>query len=302
MLRTSPARLLAITLSSCCALAVPAPAGAEDTEPAVVVNGAFASPQVPVGQSWAYLAIDGWEGPGLLSAARAAHPQGHQAAFLATPDAAVPLSTRLRAVSAGATVTLSWDDNPDTCAAKGTAKRTYTVSVAGDANQPGGFATNEPTGRANWFVGRSYSFTAAEDAPKVVFTFDASNPNPGCQPSITNVAARQTASKAPPKGTADPCAGDAAGGSQCADVGAAKGEIAKCPATSRDCLSSVAGDGRQTNDGIAQQTTAVPDFGDIPRDESPDAAAQHLCPQSNALIDGLPPAYLVIPPKQWGQC
>ncbi|MGW4696055.1 hypothetical protein ACWEO1_27210 [Kitasatospora cineracea] len=302
MLRTSPARLLAITLSSAAALAVPAPAGAEDTEPAVVVNGTFVSPQVPSGKDWAYLTIDGWDGPGLLSAARANHPQGYQAAFLAAPGSAEPLSTRLRAVRAGATVTLTWDDNPDTCVGKGVARRSYTVSVAGGANQPGAFATNEPTGRANWFVGRSYSFTAAEDSPKVAFSFDASNATPSCQPSITNVAAKQTAPTAPPKAATDPCAGDAANGSQCKDVGGAKEEIAKCPATSRDCLSGVAGDGKQTNDGIAQQTGAVQDFGAVPRDQSPDAAAQGLCPLSNALTDGLPPSSVVVPPSQWGPC
>ncbi|MFC8720314.1 hypothetical protein [Kitasatospora sp. NPDC057198] len=268
----------------------------------MVVNGTFASPQVPSGSTWAYLAIDGWEGPGLLSAARAAHPRGYQAAFLAAPGSATPLSTRLRAVRAGATVTLSWDDNPDTCAAKGVARRTYTVSSPGAADRPGSFATNDPTGRANWFVGRSYSFTAAEDSPEVVFSFDASNAKPDCQPSISNVSAAQTAPKAPPKGASDPCSGEAAGGGQCADVGQAGSEVAKCPPTGRDCLSGVAGDGMQTNDGIAQQTTAVQDFNDIPRDESPDAAAQHLCPQSNALTDGLPPEYMVIPPSQWGQC
>lgn len=174
--------------------------------------------------------------------------------------------------------------------------------MVSDANQPGRFATNEPNGKANWFLGRSYSFTAAEDSPKVAFSFDASNASQSCQPSIGNVAARQTAPTAPPKGTSDPCSGDAAGGAQCKDLGDAKGEIAKCPATSRDCLTSVAGDGQQTNEGIGQQTTAVKDFNDIPRDETPNAAAQHLCPQSNALIDGLPPAYMVIPPSQWGQC
>ncbi|MFK0195431.1 hypothetical protein [Kitasatospora sp. NPDC090308] len=302
MLRTSSARLLAITLSSSAALAAPAPAGAEDTEPAVVVNGTFVSPKVTPGQNWERLTIDGWDGPGLLSAGRANHPRGYQAAFLASPDSATPLSTRLRAVRAGATVTLTWDDNPDTCVGKGVARRSYTVSVAGDANQPGAFATNEPTGRANWFIGRSYSFTAAEDSPRVTFSFDASNPTPSCQPSITDVAARQTAPTAPPKGATDPCSGGTAGGSQCADVGGAEEEIAKCPATDRDCLAAVTGDGQQTEDGIDQQTTAVQDFGDIPREESPDAAAQGLCPLSNALTDGLPPSSMVIPPSQWGPC
>ncbi|MFD7733477.1 hypothetical protein ACFV6F_24215 [Kitasatospora phosalacinea] len=305
MLRTSPARLLAITLSSACAFALAAPAAAEDTAPATVVNGTFASPAVPSDKEWAYLAIEGWDGPGLISAGRAKHPRGYQAAFLADPASDKPLSTLLRDVRLGATVTLTWDDSPDTCAGSDLPKRTYTVSVAGGANQPGRFTTNDPVGKANWFLGRSYSFTAAENSPRVTFSFDASNAKPSCQPSIANVAAKQTAPTGPPPGAAaaaDPCAGDSAGTPQCADVGKAGGEIAKCPATSRDCLSGVAGDGKQTNDGIGQQTSAVKDFGDIPRDESPDAAAQNLCPLSNALTDGVPPEYMVIPPKQWGQC
>ncbi|MDR3035755.1 MAG: hypothetical protein LBV78_22095 [Kitasatospora sp.] len=305
MLRTSPARLLAITLSSAAALAVQAPAGAEDTGPAAVLNGTFASPAVPSGKDWAYLAIEGWDGPGLLSAGRASHPRGYQAAFLAAPDSDKPLSTRLRDVRAGATVTLTWDDNPDTCVAAGVARRAYTVTVAGSANPPGRFTTNDPVGKANWFLGRSYSFTAAENSPRVTFSFDASNTNQSCQPSIADVAAKQTAPTGPPPGASaasDPCAGDSAGTPACKDIGKAEGDIAKCPATSRDCLGGVAGDGKQTNDGIDKQTGAVQDFGDIPRDESPDAAAQGLCPLSNALTDGLPPEYMVIPPNQWGQC
>ncbi|GAA2096592.1 hypothetical protein GCM10009759_25980 [Kitasatospora saccharophila] len=268
----------------------------------MVANGTFASPQVPAGSNWEYLTIDGWDGPGLLSASRAAHPRGYQAAFLASPDSATPLSTRLRAVRAGATVTLSWDDNPDSCVGKGVARRAYTVTVAGDANEPGKFTTNDPIGKANWFLGRSYSFTAAEDSPKVVFSFDASNASLSCQPSISNVSAKQTAPKTPPKDASDPCAGEAANGTQCKDLGKAQDEIDKCPPIDRDCLSGVSGEGKQTNDGIDQQTTAVQDFNDIPRDESPDAAAQHLCPLSNALTDGFPPEYMVIPPSQWGQC
>ncbi|MFF4343272.1 hypothetical protein ACFY00_25495 [Kitasatospora sp. NPDC001540] len=305
MLRTSPARHLAITLSSVCILALAAPAGAEDTGPATVANGTFASPTVPSGQDWAYLDIEGWDGPGLLSAGRANHPRGYQAAFLATPGSGKPLSTLLRDVPRGATVTLTWDDNPDTCAGSDLPKRAYTVTVAGAADQPGKFTTNDPNGKANWFLGRSYSFTATDNSPRVTFSFDASNAKQSCQPSITNVAAKQTAPTGPPPGAAaasDPCAGGSADTQECKDVGKAKSDIDKCPPTSRDCLSSVAGDGQQTNDGIGQQTGAVKDFGNIPRDESPDAAAQNLCPLSNALTDGLPPAYMVIPPKQWGQC
>ncbi|MFE1319777.1 hypothetical protein [Kitasatospora phosalacinea] len=302
MLRTSPARVLAITLSSACAFALAAPAGAEDTAPATVVNGTFASPAVPSGQEFGG-SPEGWQGGTLASATRADHPRGLQGSILAGTGSATPLSTRLSDVRAGATVTLSWDDNPDACVSSGD-RRPYAVEVAGADNAPGSYQTNVPTGKANWYLGRTYSFTAAEDAPRVTFRFGTVPVSPGCRPMVTNVAAKQTAPSGPPPGAAaaDPCAGDSAGTPQCADIGKAGGEIANCPATSRDCLSSVAGDGKQTNDGIGQQTGAVKDFGDIPRDESPDAAAQNLCPLSNALTDGLPPEYMVIPPKQWGQC
>ncbi|MFJ5880072.1 hypothetical protein [Kitasatospora cineracea] len=304
MLRTSPARLLAITLSSACALALAAPAGAEDTAPATVPNGTFASPQVPSGSTWVS-GIEGWTGEGYLaSAARAGHPRGFQAATLNYASKRLSITTRLSDVRSGATVTLSWDDNPDTCVSAGTAGRPYTVTVAAGTAQPGAFTTNPATGKPNWYLGRSYSFTAAEDTPRVTFG-STDTTNVGCGFLIANVSAKQTAPTGPPPGAsaaADPCAGDSADSPECKDVGKAKADIANCPATSRDCLSSVAGDGQQTNDGIAKQTTAVQDFNDIPRDESPDAAAQHLCPQSNALTDGLPPEYMVIPPSQWGQC
>ncbi|MET9616817.1 hypothetical protein [Kitasatospora indigofera] len=290
-------------LSGTIAITPTVPAGAEDTEPAVVVNGTFSSPTVPAGQDWV-TSVDGWTGGVTASATRAGHPRGFQAASLATAGSTNPLSTRLRGVRTGATVTLTWDDNPETCAAQGSGNRTYTVTVSGDLNTPGNFTTNTPTGRPNWFLGRTYSFTAVEDAPKITFT-STTTTNPGCRPVITNVAAKQTA---PPLGSpqssasSDPCAGDAASTSQCTAVSGNQAEIDKCPASDKECLASVAGDGKAEKDGIAKETQAVEAFGNIPRDQDPNTAAADLCALPNALTAAAGPGDAVVPPSDWWLC
>ncbi|MER8186925.1 hypothetical protein [Kitasatospora sp. NPDC094015] len=294
-----------MTLGAAVALAAPAPtpASAEDTEPAVVVNGTFSSPTVPDGQTWV-TGVEGWSGGGVGSAARAAHPKGLQAASLAWNGQSVPLGTRLRGVRSGATVTLSWDDNPDGCAQQGAARRPYTVTVDGATNTPGAFTTNSPTGKANWFVGRTYSFTAAEDAPQITFTSTATE-NPGCGILITNVAAKQTAPPlgAPQSGaSSDPCSGDAADGAQCKAVAGKQDEIAKCPASDRDCLAGVAGTGDAQNAAIGKETQAVEDFGKVPRDQDPNAAADGLCALPNALTASVGPGDAVVPPSDWWFC
>ncbi|MER7771532.1 hypothetical protein [Kitasatospora sp. NPDC096140] len=303
MLRTQLSRLLAVTLGGAMALAVPSPAGAEDTEPVVVVNGTFSSPTVPDGQTFAG-GVDGWTGGGRVAATRAAHPQGFQAAYVPKPGA-TPLSTSLRGVRAGATVTVTWDDNPDVCVKQGSAKRPYTLTVTGGNRAPGKFTTNDPTGKANWFLGRMYSFTATEDAPQIAFSFDTTDDTPTCLPLITNVAAKQTAPPlaAPqtPKDN-DPCAGDAASSPTCKDVAGTKDEISKCPPSNKECLAGVAGDGKAQNDGIAKETQAVEDFGKVPRDQDPNTAAAGLCALPNALTDSAEPGDPVVPPSDWWFC
>ncbi|MFJ8039784.1 hypothetical protein ACIRBX_04610 [Kitasatospora sp. NPDC096147] len=301
MLRKKRARFLVLTLSSSLALA--GPAAAEDTEPAVVVNGTFSSPTVPDGKSWAAW-IDGWSGAGVGSAARVKHPRGYQAASLGWDGTNVALSSRLRGVRAGATVTLSWDDGPGDCAAKGSGRLGYTVTVAGTSNPAGSFSTTEATGAASWFTGRTYSFTAAEDAPQV--TFDSTVAKvPNCGPMIANVMAKQTAPplSTPAKpGDNDPCAGEAAGSPACKDVAGGKERIDACPPTSRECLGSVAGDGKAEKDGIAKETQAVADFGKVARDEPPNAAANELCALPNALTASVGPGDAVVPPSEWWFC
>ncbi|MFJ9521115.1 hypothetical protein ACIRPK_23035 [Kitasatospora sp. NPDC101801] len=297
-MRRPRARLLVVTLSGALALAAPAPAGAEDTEPAVVVNGTFSSPRVPGDKTWLD-AVDGWTGGGVGSATRAAHRDGLQAAHLSRPDSTTPLSTRLRGVRAGATVTLSWDDSPDSCVKQGVARRAYAVTVAGSANPTGNFATNDPIGKANWFYGRIYSFTAAEDAPQITFTFSPTPDSPGCQPLLGNVAAKQTA---PPPQQNDPCAGGSAASPQCKDTAADKEKIEKCPPTSKECLASVAGDGKAEKDGIAKETQAVEDFGKVPREQDPNTAAAALCALPNALTADVKPGEAPIQPSDWWFC
>ncbi|MBD0689021.1 hypothetical protein BG452_25565 [Streptomyces sp. CBMA123] len=201
-------------------------------------------------------------------------------------------------------MTLSWDDNPDSCAKQGDAKRTYTVTVAGDNNQPGNFSTNDSTGKANWFIGRTYSFTAAEDAPKITFT-STTTTNASCGPLITDVAAKQTA---PPLGSPqtpkqnDPCAGDAKDSPACKDVAGNKDQISKCPPSNKECLASVAGNGKTEKDGIDKQTSAVEDFGKVPRVQDPNTAAAGLCALPNALTDEAKPGDAVVPPSDWWFC
>ncbi|GAA3015927.1 hypothetical protein GCM10020229_28880 [Kitasatospora albolonga] len=298
MLRNQRARLLVITLSS--ALALAGPASAEDTEPATVVNGTFSSPSVPAGQDWAS-GIDGWKGGGVASTARAEHPRGLQAASLTWGGKAVPAGTRLRGIRSGATVTVSWDESPATCASGGT-RLGYTVAVAGDANGRGSFTTTPVSNRSNWYTGRTYSFSAAEDAPEITFT---ATTDVGCGPLITNVVAKQTSPPltAPSKPEEnDPCAGGNASSPACKDVAGSKEKIENCPPTSKECLGGVAGDGKAEKDGIAQQTQAVADFGKVSRDEPPNAAANELCALPNALTASAGPGDAVVPPSEWWFC
>ncbi|MFD4904564.1 hypothetical protein [Kitasatospora purpeofusca] len=284
-----------MTLSAAMALAAPAPAGAEDTEPAVVVNGTFSSPTVPANQAF-QAGIDGWTGGGRASAARAAHPRGYQAAGLGWNGS---ISTQLRGVRAGATVTLSWDDNPDSCVAQGSAPRPYSLTVTGAAGQPVALTTNDPTGKTNWFLGRTYSFTAPVDAPEITFAVTAAQNISNCPVQIANVAAKQTLAQLAPS---DPCAGGGASSPACKDVADNKDQIAKCPPTDRDCLAGVAGDGKAEKDGIAKETQAVDDFGKVPRDQDPNTAASDLCAVPNALTAGVKPGDAVVPPSDWWFC
>ncbi|MFE0463635.1 hypothetical protein ACFW1A_30725 [Kitasatospora sp. NPDC058965] len=289
-MRIQLARLLAVTFSSALAIAAATPAGAEDTEAVVVVNGTFSAPTVPSGKEWE-AGIDGWTGGGRVSATRAAHRLGLQAAYLQTAG----VSTRLRGVQAGATVTLSWDDSPDTCAKAGGGDRTYTVSATG--GPPLSLTTNPPASSTNWFIGRTYSFTAAEDAPQITFT-STSNPT-ACPALIANVAAKQTA---PPPKQNDPCAGGSASSQQCKDIAGDKEKIDKCPATSKECLASVAGDGKAEKDGIAKETQAVDDFGKVPREQDPNTAAAALCALPDALTSDVQPGQAPVPPSNWWYC
>ncbi|MGW4696053.1 hypothetical protein ACWEO1_27200 [Kitasatospora cineracea] len=297
-----PTRLLALPLGAALVLAAPWPAGAANTDPVAVENATFSSPTVQSGD-WTY-GVDGWAGPtGVASTSRAAHPKGLQAATLGWDGKAVSLSTRLRGVRAGASVTLSWDDNPDSCAASGSGPRSYTVTVTGAADAPGSFATKAPAAKADWYLGRTYSFTAPEDSPQITFTSTITN-NPGCGELITNVQAAQTPppAKAPTPGAADPCAGDGASSPACTTDAGNKEKIKDCPATSRQCLEGVAGKGEKENAGIAQQTQALDDFTNTPRDQDPNTALGPLCQVADLHHGSLQPGDTVLAPGTWWYC
>ncbi|MFC8720316.1 hypothetical protein [Kitasatospora sp. NPDC057198] len=293
-------RLLAVPLGTALALAVPWPSGAADSGTAVVANATLSSPTVPDGQVWGGKADD-WTGDTLLvSATRAGHPLKLQAVALAVTTS-TPIGTRVRGVRAGASVTLTWDDNPDSCVNSG-GGRPYTVSVAGPDNKPGSYTTKNATGSANWSTGRSYSFTAAEDAPAVTFTYGTPSTNPGCRPMITNVQAAQTPPRPASPGASDPCAGGGGGSPACTTSAGNKEKIENCPATDRGCLEGVAGKGEQENAGIGQQTQALDEFTHTPRDQDPNTAADALCRVSNAHTGNLRPGDTVIPPGTWWYC
>ncbi|GAA2096604.1 hypothetical protein GCM10009759_26000 [Kitasatospora saccharophila] len=293
-------RLLAVPLGAALALAVPWPSGAADLQPAVVPNATLSSPAVPDGQTWGGAADDWTGGTLLVSATRAGHPQGFQAVALAS-SAGTPIGTRVRGVRAGATVTLTWDDNPDSCVSSG-GGRPYTVSVAGPDNKPGSYTTKDANGKANWSTGRSYSFTAAEDAPAFTFTFGTPSTGPGCRPMITNVQATQTPPAPSAPTASDPCAGDGASSPACSTDAGNKEKMDKCPATSRDCLDSVAGKGEKENAGIDQQTQALDEFTDTPRDQDPNAALGGLCQVANLHNENLEPGDTVLAPGTWWYC
>ncbi|MFF4343270.1 hypothetical protein ACFY00_25485 [Kitasatospora sp. NPDC001540] len=293
-------RLLAVPLGAALALAAPWPSGAADTQPAVVPNATLSSPTVPAGQLWGG-AADDWTGDTLLaSAGRAGHPRQFQAVVLATATSA-PIGTRVRGVRSGATTTLTWDDNPDSCVSSG-GGRPYTVSVAGADNAPGTYTTKDANGQPNWSIGRSYSFTAAEDAPAVTFTFGTPSTDPTCRPMVTNVQALQTPPPPPTPAASGPCAGDGASSPACTTDAGNKEKLEKCPATSRDCLDSVAGKGEKENAGIDQQTQALGEFTNTPREQDPNAALGGLCQVANLHTENLEPGDTVLAPGSWWYC
>ncbi len=296
----SPSGLLAAAAAGVLAFGLPAltqSAQAEDTQPVVVSNGNFAAPVVTSGDSKA--GVDDWTGStGVYSAARAKHPLNYQAAALNWANKPISLTTRLRGVEAGSTVTVSWDDSTDntpSCPADiVNSGATYTVSVDGARNKPQAFSTNA---KQTWFQGRIYRFTAAEDAPLFTFTSTETRGGGECGAWVANVAAKETAAVI----STDPCApnpSDAA----CKVTGANQAAIDKCPPSNRSCLQSVAGDGREEKDGIANGKQTLTAFTDKPRSDTPNSAVSELCSIPNALTENVKPGDAPVPPSSWWVC
>jgi hypothetical protein len=176
--------------------AAPHRALAEDSVTVPVVNGDFSSPAATAGNSTA--GHPDWSGGSgaVYSKELADHPGRLQAAALNWNSAAITISTRLWQVRAGATVTVSFDDSPGTyaqCRADQLRNgQSYTVSTRGQ-NASQTYDTKPTTvGKANWSLGRTYAFTAAENNPLISFTSNESRDNKSCGPLLANVTAKQT--------------------------------------------------------------------------------------------------------------
>ncbi|MGW7787177.1 hypothetical protein [Streptomyces tricolor] len=203
--------------------ALPGGALADDAVDAPIENPDLARPHVPTGAQ--SIAPDGWDGKNtqLYSAALAAHPRKLQAASLSGGSAgtlgpggpgspgqlnpgpggngaAGTLSTRLWRVQKGSHVTVAWDDSPSplrNCGADDPAKgQQYRVSVAGEQGEvTQDFTTDTTTaGTAKWHEGRSYSFTAAENNPKISWAYQKAS---ACGPLVTHFRAAQDPAPVP---------------------------------------------------------------------------------------------------------
>ncbi|MBL1104796.1 hypothetical protein JK361_09345 [Streptomyces sp. 5-8] len=200
--------------------ALPGGALAEDAVDAPIENPDLARPHVPSGAQ--STAPDGWDGQNtqLFSAALAAHPARLQAASLSGGalgnggglgqlgngpgtsgnGAAGTLSTRLWRVQKGSKVTVTWDDSPSPLTNCGTDDPTkgqqYRVSVTGEQGEDTQDFTTDTTtsGTAKWHEGRSYSFTAAENNPKISWAYRKAS---GCGPLVTHFRATQDPAPVP---------------------------------------------------------------------------------------------------------
>ncbi|GGT18058.1 hypothetical protein [Streptomyces purpureus] len=270
-----------------------------------VLNGDFAAPLVEEdkGQKWQSPLV-GWTGEGgVYGRTLAAHPSGLQAASLNWSGAGA-IGTTLKAVREGAKVTVRWDDSSSTYASCTAAQlaggQRYTVSVEGGdaAEKP---VTTKPgqVGGAAWTRDRTFTFLATRDAPRVVFTSQEKGAHVSCGPLMTDVRAEQV----PKAAATDPCAKQDEGAPPnpaCTDQAANKDAINQCPASSRDCLQSVAGDGAEEKQGISDQKTTQDKFSKTERETKPDAARQELC--GTGISGRLTPDDVVVPPGDWWFC
>jgi hypothetical protein len=186
------------------ALTVPPPAAFADQQvPAPIQNADLAVPELSEGvvktkppEQWSA------EQTQLLAADVADHPDSLQAVTLnyINPGS---LTTRLWRVQKGSRVTVTWDDSPSTlktCKPDDlTDGQNYTVSVAEPAtNEPQTYTTNSTEkGKSNWQRDRTYTFTAAENNPKITFTSEETRRASKCGPLLTGFSATQLPAPVP---------------------------------------------------------------------------------------------------------
>ncbi|MFF8653091.1 hypothetical protein [Streptomyces huasconensis] len=196
--RTMTYCLSALLGSSLALGTLPGDALAADPVDAPIENPDLARPTVSAG-TVQKAAPAGWDGEHtqLFSADRADHG-GLQAASLGD-GAAGTLSTRLWRVQKGSKVTVTWDDSPSPLRDCGTDDPTkgqeYRVSVAGEDNSAQTVTTESTTsGKPHWHEGRSYSFTAEENNPKISWSY--AKPS-SCAPLVTRFRATQDPAPVP---------------------------------------------------------------------------------------------------------
>ncbi|MEU7133350.1 hypothetical protein [Streptomyces sp. NPDC046261] len=170
-----------------------------------VVNGDFARPTSD-SPGWDWATPWGWDGGegkpdggGTVPASLARRGDKQQAANLHR-NTNRSLSTRLWDVRAGAEVELTWEDSPSTnglCPAGqvGKAQSYSLLTGSGDGRKKEDFQTEKLPGlRQSQWAGRSVTFKATEDEPRITFvstTPPDSQTSDNCGPMLAKVRATQ---------------------------------------------------------------------------------------------------------------
>ncbi|MFD7288888.1 hypothetical protein [Streptomyces sp. NPDC059863] len=187
--------------------APPLPAAAAEEVAAPIENPDAAVPELTAAAP-ATKAPDRWTGVQVqhFPKALAGHPDGLQAVSLNSAGPGT-LTTRLWRVQKGSKVTVTWDDSPSTHAdckqnEVGDGQRYEVVAPGPSAGPavPEQFTTKgTDKGKAAWQSGRSYSFTAEENNPKITFASKQLDKASKCGPLLTRFRAQQEPAPVPYK-------------------------------------------------------------------------------------------------------
>lgn len=205
MSRRRTRRCTTVLLGGALALtAPPLPAHAAEEVAVPVENPDLADPAV-TGTSPATKPPDRWTAVQTLHfpAALAGHPEKLQAASL-NQNGPGTLTTRLWRVQKGAKATVTWDDSPSThgdCKPNElTEGQTYEVTAPGTTGgAPVSFTTKgtPEKGRPAWQSGRSYTFTAGENNPRITLASKQPDKASKCGPLVTRFRAVQEPAPVP---------------------------------------------------------------------------------------------------------